>query len=406
MPAYICEGFDHGLKPVMQRLEAASVADAVARLQREQISVTRVRRDWQQLLHSQVTNEKPKLTELVAFCRQLATMIATGIPVVRGLRVLADLHTGRRLGRVALETAQHLEDGVSFADALQKNAWAFTPVMLRMIGAAELTGNLDQALNQLADQFEQEEYFRSKVISAMTYPAIVLAVAVAGQVLILTLIMPRFAAIYHDLGTPLPASTQFLMGISSYLVAYGWTLPLIVIALWLLAGLAVRKVQVLRLLLARLELTAPIIGPLNRRRQSARFVRTFAGLYGSGVPIVTAMEFAAGSLSNPLLVDVVRQAAARAAHGGTLVPPFQQSRLFPPIMVEMLAIGEETGTVDTMLLRAASQSELEARITLERLTSVLEPVLVLILTGSVGAVLIPTLLPILTLANTFSQTAG
>lgn len=403
MRPYICEGFDQGLRPVAERFQAASARDAVARAQRANIVVTGVRLDWRQLVQGDIGARKPKAKDLALFTRQLGTMLRSGIPMVRSLRVLAELTEGSVLKKSALETARYVEEGNSLADALQRNAQVFPGTMLRMIAAAEYSGSLEQTLDQLADQFEQEEFFRSKFISAMTYPAIVTTIGFGAQIGVLTMILPKFAAIYKDLGTELPAVTQLLMHVSNFLIHDGWMVPFLIIALVLGLRTLVRRSNWLRGQFAQLALRLPIFGPLNRKRQAARFVRTFAGLYASGVPIVTALEYAAGTLTNVLMVDAVKEVAGRAAQGGVLAPSFRKSGLFPTIVVEMVAVGEETSELDTMLLKAASQCEQEVRVTLERLTSLLEPLLMVFLTAAVGAVLVPTMLPVLTMGSHMGQ---
>lgn len=401
MPRYVCEGFDASLRPVKQGLAASDLRDALARTRRMNITVTRITLDWASLAQMDLLPERPPATALANFCRQLSAMLAAVMPVVRSLQTLSEVADSRPLKALALETAATIEEGSSLSQALTRQAKLLPPVMLHMVAAAEESGRLPEMLAAVAEQFDQEAAVRRKLISAMTYPAVVLLMAVAAQIFFLTYIIPQFDNVYQMMGGSLPASTQRLIFLSQLVRTHGWIIPLIAAAAGAVGLIAYRRVRGLQQLFGRLALRLPVLGPLNTKRQAARFIRTFGGLYGSGIPIVRALELAAGSLSNPLLIEVARRATAQVTAGEALAPVLRQSRLFPPIVVEMVAVGEETGTLDTMVLRAATQCESEVGEGLDRLTKLLEPLLILFLTISVGAVLIPTMLPVLQLSSQF-----
>lgn len=403
MPTYICTGFDPSLQPVRRRLQAPTRKEAMHRLQRMHVTVTDIRVDWRALLDAELMPSKLSADELHLFCDQLATMLGAGIAIVRSLRTLADLMQGRVTKRLALDLARRIEEGCSLTEALQYHEALLPPVLMRMVAAAEASGRLQETLVLLAAQFEQEADVRRKVKGAMTYPAFIMVMGIAANLFYLTVVLPQFSAIYADMGAELPAATRMLIKISAFLRSYGWALPLLVVGLWLVLRALIRKTPPLRKQIAAAALAAPILGDLNRKRQAATFMRTLAGLFGSGVPVVRALGLAGGTLTNPLLRSVADSAASRVAMGGQLTGAFRESRLFPPILVEMMAVGEESGDLEAMLLKAAAQVEAELKGALEQLGKVLEPLLIVILTGSVAAVFIPTMLPVLTLSSHLSN---
>lgn len=399
MKLYRCEGFDASLRQVSHRLEASDLRDALARSRRLDMTVTRIALDWSSLAQLELSPQRPPDTALASFCRQLSAMLAAGMPLVRSLQTLSEVTDGRTLKRLALECATAIQEGSSLSQALSRQVSLLPPVMRQMVAAAEESGRLPEMLETLAEQFDQEAAIRRKLIAAVIYPAVVAVLAVAAQLFFLLYLIPQFTQVYQMMGGRLPASTQLLIGLSGAVRAYGWMLPPALAAALLLGAAAFRRIGRVRQYCGLLALKLPVLGPLSAKRQAARFIRTFGGLYGSGVPIIRALELAEGSLTNPLLADVARLATDHVLAGQPLAPVLRQSRRFPPVVVEMIAVGEETGTLERMVLRAAARCETEVEATLDGLTRVLEPLLILLLTVSIGAVLIPTILPVLQLSS-------
>lgn len=376
------------------RLEAAAAGEAVARLRAQGLVVVQVERErdlgWA-LSYLPALQGVP-VTELALFLRQLATMVSVGLPVVSSLRVLARQTRGRVLRAALQQAVQAVEEGQSLSAAFLQTR-VFPRVMVQMIGAGEVGGILDAVLDRLASQVEQEDRVRHKVRSALIYPAVVSLLALLVISFLIVFVVPRFVQFFSDMGGQLPAVTRGLIAASALARRWWWLLLLALAGGWAVLRTWAGS-ESGSLWLDRLLLRLPVCGGLVQKYNLARFCRVLSGLMGSGVPILQALAVAETVVGNREIGTAILGALDSVRQGQGLAPPLQQSGLFPPMVVEMIAIGEQSGTLEPMLARVAGHYEEEVQRLADGLSGTLEPFVIFFLALVVGAVVVAMVAPV------------
>jgi type IV pilus assembly protein PilC len=344
--------------------------------------------------------------DLAIFCRQFATMIDAGVSLVRCLAVLEEQSGSARLRQIIREIQTAVESGETLSRALTRWPRVFNNLFVGLVRAGEVGGVLDETLNRLAIFMEENERLRQKVKSAMTYPALVLVFATVVVIGLVTFILPQFVKVFEDLGIDkdLPAPTQILVQVSNFLTTKYW----MVIGGAVLAFMAVSQYKHTRIGRRHsdwLKLKTPVFGKLNHKIAIARFSRTLSTLLVSGVPILQALETVAGAVDNEIIADAIMAARAAIREGEQIGDPLQRSGMFPPMVVQMVAIGEETGSLDAMLSKIADFYESEVDATLASLTAALEPLMIVMLGFIVGFIVISMFMPLIS-AISQMQSAG
>ena len=335
---------------------------------------------------------KVKLKDVAVFSRQFATMINSGLSLIRALAILADQTENPQLAKVAGEVRLDVEKGSSLSVALAKHPKVFNRLFIAMVRSGEVGGVLDAVLVRLADTIEKQVELRRKVRSAMTYPVVVLSVCIVIATAMLLFIVPQFKAIYTDLGGELPMPTKVLISISDLLKQF---FPIFV----LIAGVAVFlfrrwiKSEQGRPKWDAFRLRVPVFGGLVRKTALARFSRTLAALTRSGVGILESLEIVADTAGNEVVSVAVRDTQQAVKRGDTLARPLEQHEVFPPMVVQMIAVGEETGALDEMLDKIADFYDQEVSATVDALTSLIEPMLIVFMGAIVGGMIISLYLP-------------
>jgi len=340
-----------------------------------------------------------KKTELSIMCRQFSTMIDAGVSLVRCLNVLADQATSPRLKAILSDVRSEVEGGQMLAKAMEKYPNVFDRLFVGLVRAGEVGGTLEESLQRLSQFLEKDVELRRKVKSAMTYPTIVMIFAVAVVLLLMTFILPKFMDMFKDLGIKeMPAPTAILKSISDFILAKWYFATLILVA-FIVAIKIFGRTKVGRRLIDRFKLKAPVFGPLNHKVALARFSRTLATLLSSGVSILQAMETVAGTVSNDIMSDAILSARERIREGEQIAEPLAKSKMFPPMVVQMVAIGQESGSLDPMLAKIADFYEDEVDAALASLTSAIEPVMIVGLGGVVGFIVVSLFLPMIAVIN-------
>ncbi len=387
--------------------EAESAEILRKRLQEQGFTVTEVR---------QVRASRPgggwgrvKLSDLAIFCRQFSTMQDAGVSIVRSLDVLAQQTQSPKLRRILIDIQSEVEAGQTLSKAMSKYPNVFSNLFIGLIRAGEVGGVLEESLQRLAAFLEADVALRRKVRAAMTYPTIVVIAALAIVIGLVTFILPKFFDVFRDLGIKdFPVMTQMLMDFSNFLTSR-WYVMIAIVVLVVIAFRMFVRTRIGRRLYDRLKLKLPVFGPLNHKIALARFSRTLSTLLSSGVPILQALETVAGTVANEIIADAVMEARARIREGDRIGPPLERSGMFPPMVVHMISIGEESGALDQMLSKVADFYESEVESTLQSLTSAIEPVLIVLLGGMVGFIVISLLLPLITAVQSLAggqQDAG
>jgi type IV pilus assembly protein PilC len=341
-----------------------------------------------------------KVRELVIFTRQFATMIDAGLPLVQCLDILAEQNPNKRFKEIIRQVRQDVEQGSTFAEALRKHPKPFDALYVNLVQAGEIGGILDTILNRLAVYLEKADALARKVKGAMVYPTTVLVVAIGVVVLMLVKVIPTFAKMFEDFGGELPAPTQMVITISNFMQHWVW-LAMIVIATALYSFFYARRKNLrFRRATDAFFLKMIIFGPLLQKVAVARFTRTLGTMIASGVPILDGLEIVARTAGNVVIEEALMDVRSAISEGKTIAEPLQESGVFPGMVVQMIAVGEETGAMESMLSKIADFYDEEVDAAVEALTAMLEPMMMVFLGGTVGGLLIAMYLPIFKIAET------
>jgi type IV pilus assembly protein PilC len=339
-----------------------------------------------------------KLKDLAVFSRQFATMINSGLSLLRALTILGEQTSNRRLGEVVIRVRAEIEQGTSLSAALAKHPKIFNRLYVSMVRAGEIGGFLDQVLVKVADTFEKEVALRGKIRSAMTYPVVVFAMVIMIVSAMLIFIVPTFATLYESLGGTLPLPTRILIGASNGFRRFIQLLVLLIIGL----SFAYRRWRATpsgRYRLDQFKLKVKVFGPLFHKSALSRFSRTLATLIQAGVPILQALEIVAETVNNGVISRAVRDVQDSVREGESLATPLSKHPTFPAMVVQMMAVGEETGALDTMLSKVADFYDQEVEAAVASLTSMIEPILIAVMGAAVGGMVVALYLPLFSIIN-------
>lgn len=345
-----------------------------------------------------VKNRRVSGTQLGIATRQLATLVAAGMPLVEALKALGEQIDHARLRRVIAEVTDRVNEGTTMADAMRGYPKVFPRLYVNMIASGEASGSLDLVLERLADLLEAQAALQRKIYSALTYPVLMLLLCFGVIVILLTYVVPQITAIFKQQKTALPLPTQIIIGLSNFFQDYWW----LVIGAVVLAIAGLRRygqTTAGRKRLDTLKLRAPLFGGMALKVASARFSRNLGTLLTSGVDVLSALGIVKNIIGNVVLEEIIADAISGVREGRSLAAEIGKTRVFPKMLVHMIAIGEQTGQVEPMLLRAANVYESEVNATVSALTSILEPILIIFLAMVVGTILASVMLPMLEMSN-------
>ncbi len=347
-----------------------------------------------------------KKTDLAVMCRQFSTMIDAGVNLVRCLSVLAEQATNPKLKAILNDIRSEVEGGQTFTRSLEKYPNVFDRLFIGLVNAGEVGGALEESLQRLSMFLEKDVELRRKVKSAMTYPVLIMCFAVLVVLGLMTFILPKFMVLFDDLGIKdLPGPTALLKASSDFLM-HKWYWLLVFLVGFIVALRLFIKTKVGRRIYDRVKLKFPVFGKLSHKIALARFARTLATLLSSGVGILQAMETVAGTVSNDIIADAILSARASIREGERIGEPLARSKLFPPMVVQMISIGEESGSLDPMLSKVADFYENEVDSAVASLTSAIEPVLIITLGVVVGFIVISLFLPLIAVIQNLSAGSG
>ena len=336
--------------------------------------------------------------DIAIFTRQFATMINSGLPLVQALDILAEQTENKALKDVTHAVVYDVESGQTLADALRKHPKAFSDLYVNMVAAGEAGGILDTILLRLATFMEKNDALVRRVKGAMIYPAVIFSVMAIAVVILLLFVIPVFATMFASMGGVLPLPTRIVMGMSSFLQHYWWMLILGVVAIvW--ATRRYYKTPSGRLNLDKFMLAMPILGDVLRKSAVSRFTRTLGTLIASGVSILDGLEITAKTAGNRVIHDAVMESRNSIAGGETIAAPLQKSKVFPPMVISMIAVGEQTGGLDEMLSKIADFYDEEVDAAVGNLLAAMEPLMIVLLGGVVGGMIIAMYLPIFSIIN-------
>ncbi len=379
---------------------AESVDAAVAALRREQVLITQIKPVAEKAAKgpAKLKAKKVSAKNLSVFTRQFAVMIDAGLPLVQCLEILGTQEEDKNFSAVILATRGDVESGASLADAMKKHPKAFDPLFTNMIAAGEAGGILDTILNRLATYIEKNVKLQGQVKSAMIYPIAVIVIAGVVVGLILWKVIPTFAAMFAGLGAQLPLPTRIVIALSNNLVRF---MPFLVVGA-VAASFAFKSYYATakgRMMVDGIVLKLPVLGILMRKIAVARFCRTLSTLLASGVSILEALDITAKTSGNAVVEAAISTTRTSIERGETIAQPLRQTAVFPPMVVQMIGVGEATGALDTMLGKIAEFYEEEVDVAVAGLLTLLEPLMIALLGGIVGGIVIAMYMPIFSLIS-------
>ncbi|MCC6928059.1 MAG: type II secretion system F family protein [Gemmatimonadaceae bacterium] len=375
-------------------IEAPSREDVVAQLRRQRLSVVKVDEDAK----PKKNKGSVKMRDIVIFTRQFSTMINAGLPLVQALDILAKQTENKALADVTRNVVFDVESGHTVADALGKHPNAFSELYVNMVAAGEAGGILDTILMRLATFMEKNDALVRKVKGAMIYPGVIMSVAGIAVTVLLLFVIPVFEEMFASVGLPLPLPTRVVIGMSRFLKSYWWAVAAAI------AGLGYLTKQYYatpngKLAIDRMLLRFPVLGDVLRKSAVSRFTRTLGTLISSGVSILDGLEITAKTAGNRVIQDAIMQSRASIAGGDTIASPLQKSAVFPPMVISMIAVGEQTGGLDEMLSKIADFYDEEVDAAVSGLLALLEPIMIVFLGVVVGGMVVAMYLPIFDMIN-------
>jgi type IV pilus assembly protein PilC len=419
------QGYDNAARKVSGEIEAHDASEARSLLRQKGVRATKlvllkggaasagssrlsnpgkdVKIDWSDLntVFAALSSPNPNLVEFTAFIRQLSVMQSAGIPMVQALGVLAETVETVGFGRALGNVKNKVESGQSFTDSLKLYPSIFDRIFINLVAAGEISGSLDKILDRLAGYYEKTTKLRRKVTSAMAYPAFMMVLMVVIVSVMLMFVVPTFADMFSSQGQELPGPTQMVLHLSNLVRDYWWAyLGGIGAFVSLVAFIA--KNEKARAVIDPLLVKVPLIGPLIAKVAIARFARTFGTLIQSGVPILEALDITARVAGNVAVERTLLNIKAEVSQGNSISAPLMKSGLFPKMATSMIAIGEQTGAIDAMLSKIADFYEDEVDAVISGLTSVLEPLMIVLVGAVVAGILIPMYLPIFKMGEVMS----
>ena len=390
MPVFEYTGRTPTGQTVSGTLEAKNKQELMQLLRRQRVIVTNVKRKSKSL--NLTIGTGVKAVEISRFTRQFAVMIEAGLPLVQCLDILAAQTTNKVLAKIIANVRDTVSSGSTLADALAKEKKVFDQLYVSMIEAGEVGGALDVILKRLADYREKADAIKRKIKGALTYPAIMLVMLVLISFVMLTFVIPIFAGMFEGLGAELPKPTQIVINLSNWLKGNMHLLIGGVILIIIIYKL-MRKNSKTRYYLDYLFLKLPLFGMLIRKTAVARFSRTLGTLIQSGVNIIDALQVTAKTAGNDVIARAIKNAIIAISQGETIARPLEESRVFPPMVVQMINVGEKTGNLDTMLAKIADFYEEEVDSAVETLTAMIEPLMTVVMGIVVGGLLVAMYLP-------------
>ncbi|TRZ37412.1 type II secretion system F family protein [Niallia circulans] len=378
---------------------AQSKRDAMLQLKEKGIRVMEMNEIPETLLTKELTLGSPvKLQDFVIYLRQFATLLKAGISVVESTAILAQQTESKGLRKALLAVEQDLRDGNPLSQAASKHRKVFSSMFVNMIRAGEASGSMDETLERLAVHYERQHFTKQKIVSALTYPIAIAIIAIVVVIFLLVSIVPTFVDMFKDFGGELPAITQFVLNASEFMQVFWWLIVLLMIG-FVVGILVVRNNKASKYYLDYFLLRIPIFGKILQKAALARMTRTLSSLFSSSVPILQAIAIVESVIENEVMSKVLIKSRSALEQGQSLTTPMKAHWVFPPLVTQMIAIGEETGSLDAMLSKVADFYEREVESATDRLKSLIEPIMIVLLAGIVGTIVTSIMVPMFEIFN-------
>lgn len=400
MATFVYKVRDRRGKAFTGNMEGENREVVASRLQEMDYFITSVSEKKKNLLFSNQTTlfQNIKLRDLTIFYRQFATMVNAGLTLVNSLDILTEQVENKALSDIVKIVKSDIEAGFTLSNAMAKHPQVFSELYISMVRAGEVGGVLDEILKKIADLMEKEFAIKQKIKSAMAYPSFVIGAAALMTIFMLTFILPQFVGVFAQFGGELPALTQFFVTLT-YLFNKYWYIFFMIIVGLIFAFLAYTKTTNGKFNFDKFKLNAPVFGEINSKGAIARFTRIFGTLIKSGVPILEALSVSSNAIGNLVISKAVLDAKTKIKEGQSISGPLAASGVFPPMVTQMIMVGEESGELEEMLVNVANFYDQEVDRTVEKLTAIIEPLMMVFIGLTIGTMIIAMYLPIFNMVN-------
>ena len=346
--------------------------------------------------------KKVKSKDLAVFCKQFSAVIRAGVTIISALELMGDQIENKTLQRAVMDAKTYVEKGGTLADALRVNSEVFPPIMINMVAAGELSGNLEICLDRLTEHFEKDNALSAKIKGAMTYPIVVFIVIIIVVIVVMVMVIPNFSSMFAEMGTQLPLATRIMVAASNFII-HKWWLLIIIVAAIVVGCKAFKRSSVGEQLFANMAIKMPIFGNLTIKSACSRFARTMSTLMASGISMIDAVEQVAKMMDNKIIRDGLLDAKTQVAKGIPLSKPLKDMEMLPPMLSAMTKIGEETGDIEEMLSKVADYYDEEVEEATNKLTAAMEPLIMVVLACIVGMIVAAVYGPIMSMYSALDQ---
>lgn len=384
-------------------VNATSKREAMFKLKDEGVRVIEMIEVPETFMTKDISFGSPvKLQHFAIYLQQFATLLKAGVTVVEATGILASQTESKTLKKALLDVEQELREGNPLSEAVSKHKKVFTPMFINMVHAGEVSGNLDETLERLAVYFEKQHYTRQKIVSALTYPAAVGIIAIAAVIFLLVSVVPTFVSLFADMGGQLPPMTRFVLSASDFMQSFWWLVVLLIFSI-VFSILYLKKNKKTKYYFDYALLRMPIFGNMLQKAALARMMRTLSSLFSSSVPILEAMSIVEKVVENEVIAKVIRASRDSLEKGRSMTEPMMTHWAFPPLVTQMILIGEGTGALDAMLSKIADFYEKEVEAGTDRLKSLIEPIMIVLLASLVGTIVAAIVQPMFGMFTQFQQ---
>ncbi|WP_406944533.1 type II secretion system F family protein [Halobacillus sp. SY10] len=402
MPYYSYQGRSLLGKAQKGRLRANSRKEAVMSLKERGITISEIKEIDSVLLKDIQIGNPVKPKDFVIYLRQFSTLMRAGISLLESTKILAKQSNSRALSEALYDISDQLEGGRAFSEAAASHSKIFSNLFINMVRAGEVGGNLDDILERLAVYYEKQYDTRQKIISALTYPLVVGLIAIGIVIFLLTFVVPRFASMFDTMGGELPWITQLTLSMSHFFQNFWYVVILIPIVLFIAFKLIVDRNPKLQYTVDVLKLKIPVFGPLIQKAALVRMTSTLSSLMNSSVPILKSLQVTQNVVENKVVERAIMNSYKSLEKGNNLSDPLREYPIFPPLVIQMMAVGEETGSLDYMLSKVAEFYESELEYTTDRLKTLIEPLMILALALVVGGIVAAIAVPMFSIFDTIN----
>lgn len=396
MAQFNYKAIDRNNKARKGTVDAPDREKAIEKLKAEGLSVTELRDAGESGAGISIGKKKVKSRDLSIFCKQMVSILNAGVTVITALDMLGEQMENKTMRDAILESKTYVEKGGTLSDSMRLNPNVFPPIMINMIAAGEASGSMEISFERLSTHFEKDDALKGKIKGALTYPIIVLFVAILVIIAVMLFVMPNFKEMFADMGTELPMMTKLMIGCSEFMLEK-WYILLIIIAFIVIGIKVFASTTAGEMMFAKVAISAPIFSNIVIKANSARFARTLSTLMAAGIPMLDAIEQVAKMMGNKIFRDGLMNAKLQVAKGLPLSKPLKDMDVYPPMLVQMVKIGEETGNIEDMMDKIADLYDREVDLATESLTQAMEPMTMVLMAGIVGAIVAAVYGPIISM---------